>query len=79
MQRYVLLSTEGKLNNSFVGGQLGLGNEFDFWNPTPVVHLRDGESLLTNDIKDGEANQWQVEQVACGLSHTAGIVSIAHQ
>ncbi|KAK9791863.1 hypothetical protein WJX73_008713 [Symbiochloris irregularis] len=54
------------------GGQLGLGNEFDFWDPTPVPVLH-GQGA-------GEQYQagvgWKALQVACGFNHSAAVVDI---
>jgi len=52
-----------------------LGNDFDYWNPTAVRQLWVGEELRTNF--DGKQGEWTVQQVSCGLNHTAAIVEIA--
>jgi hypothetical protein len=57
-----------------VGGQLGLGNDFDYWNPTAVRQLCVGVELQSN--LEGESREWTVHQVSCGLNHTAAIVEL---
>ena len=52
------------------GGQLGLGNEFDYWKPTAVQDLTDEEG------KRLPASSWGALHVSCGLNHTAAIVKL---
>ena len=64
------------------GGQLGLGNEFDYWAPTQVTDLQ------TDGVEDqpGQPGQqastdsvlkWKAVQVSCGFNHTAAVVDVA--
>ena len=52
------------------GGQLGHGNEFDYWKPTRVERLRLGDG--------GEISSDRVRflQVSCGANHTAAVVEM---
>ncbi len=52
------------------GGQLGLGNEFDYWKPTAVKELVDEEG------RSLPALHWSALSVSCGLNHTAAIVKV---
>ena len=56
------------------GGQLGLGNDFDYWTPTAVQQLLYGDEALA--AEDGEGQGWRVQQVACGLNHSAAIAEL---
>ena len=52
------------------GGQLGTGNEFDYWKPTVIDTIEDeeGRTLL--------ASRWSALQVSCGFNHTAAIIDV---
>ncbi|CAK0784231.1 hypothetical protein CVIRNUC_007435 [Coccomyxa viridis] len=52
------------------GGQLGLGNEFDYWRPTVIDTLQDEEGRTL------PASSWSALQVSCGMNHTAAIVAV---
>ena len=52
------------------GGQLGLGNEFDYWGATQVINLQTGSETEASELV------WTAEQVSCGFNHTAAIVEI---
>ena len=59
------------------GGQLGLGNEFDYWAPARVEWVQSGAGAGVPQL-DAEGHQmWRVLQVACGLNHTAAVVEIS--
>jgi hypothetical protein len=62
------------LHEMDAGGQLGLGNDFDYWNPTAVRQLLVGEEILSN--VEGKYREWKVHQVSCGLNHTAATVEV---
>eukprot|EP00887_Chlorella_sp_A99_P006348 scaffold3.g6348.t1 len=59
---------------SSTGGQLGLGNENDYWSPARV------EWLVAKDWaphRGEDAHRaWRVLQVACGLQHTAAVIEL---
>ena len=56
------------------GGQLGLGNEFDYWAPTNVAELQvDGG---TPPQQQQAIVDWRTLQVSCGFNHTAAIVGV---
>ncbi len=50
-------------------GQLGLGNDFDFWDPTAVSTLLLEDKVLT-------ADKWRPVQVACGFNHSAAVIEL---
>ena len=52
------------------GGQLGLGNEFDYWRPTVIDTLEDEEGRTL------PASSWSALQVSCGMNHTAAVVAV---
>jgi alpha-tubulin suppressor-like RCC1 family protein len=54
--------------HSSSGGQLGHGNDFDYWRPTRVEHweTKDDSKSLTGSLK--------FLHVSCGSNHTAAIV-----
>ena len=52
------------------GGQLGLGDEFDYWKPTAVQDLVDEEQ------KTLPASSWGAMSVSCGLNHTAALIKL---
>ena len=52
------------------GGQLGTGNEFDYWRPTVVDTLEDEEGRTL------PASSWRALQVSCGLNHTAVVIDV---
>ena len=60
------------------GGQLGLGDEFDYWAPTQITDLQtaiqDKQPPLQEFVKP--AAQWTALQVSCGFNHTAAVVQI---
>lgn len=60
------------------GGQLGLGNEFDYWAPTQVTDLQaDGSESQPGQQEPSESVlRWKAVQVACGFNHTAAVVDI---
>lgn len=45
------------------GGQLGLGNDFDFWSPTEVAF--------------DSVPEVKVLQVSCGFNHTAAVLEVS--
>lgn len=51
------------------GGQLGLGDENDRWEPAAVTQLRWDHQNLS-------LNSWRAVQVSCGMNHTAAVVEI---
>lgn len=56
------------------GGQLGLGDENDYWSPTKVSQLADGGSIHTNE--DHSRISWRALDLSCGLNHTAALVEV---
>jgi len=60
------------------GGQLGLGNEFDYWAPTQVTDLQvSGGGETQPDLQQPEvASSWKALQVSCGFNHTAAIIEV---
>lgn len=62
------------------GGQLGLGNEFDYWAPTQVTDLQtDGghhHDQLGQQEPISSVLKWKAVQVSCGFNHTAAVVDI---
>jgi len=60
------------------GGQLGLGNEFDYWKPTQVTDLL----MSGNGTPESEptapilASSWKAMHVSCGFNHTAAVIEI---
>lgn len=60
------------------GGQLGLGNEFDYWAPTPVadLHTDGGKDQPGQQAATESALKWKAVQVSCGFNHTAAVVDI---
>ena len=61
------------------GGQLGLGNELDWWGPTRVQSIQDQQGAVAQQHADTEAGKvlWLVKQVACGFNHTAAVLELA--
>lgn len=62
-------------------GQLGQGNDADYWQPMPVRRLETrpaGEVLAAaaEDARAGGAPTWKAVQVSCGLNHTAAVVEV---
>jgi hypothetical protein len=59
------------------GGQLGHGNEFDYWGPTAVevLQVNDQEQVAQQDAA-GSIHAWTVVQVACGFNHTAAVIEL---
>lgn len=53
------LSFEGRTGT---GGQLGHGNDFDYWSPHHVEWLQLTETDLSKQMHDGEL-AWRVQQV----------------
>ncbi|KAL3157516.1 hypothetical protein ABBQ32_011978 [Trebouxia sp. C0010 RCD-2024] len=60
------------------GGQLGLGNEFDYWAPTQVTDLQTGGCEDQADQQAPTLSQisWRALQVSCGFNHTAAVVTL---
>ena len=59
------------------GGQLGLGNEFDYWEPTRVEWLQlDEVDWLAQRLAGDDFPAWRVLRVACGLNHSAAVVEL---
>ena len=52
------------------GGQLGTGNEFDYWRPTVIDNLED------EDGRTLPASSSTALRVSCGLNHTAAIIDV---
>lgn len=67
------LSFEGRTGT---GGQLGHGNDFDYWSPHHVEWLQLTETDLSKQVQGGEL-AWRVLQASCGLNHTAAIVELS--
>jgi len=57
------------------GGQLGLGNDFDYWKPSPVSELRIGGQAVPQF--NGNDARFAFLSVSCGFNHTAAVVEIA--
>lgn len=56
------------------GGQLGLGDEFDYWAPTQVADL---QTAARQEVSAGQnAPVWNAVQVSCGFNHTAAVIEI---
>eukprot|EP00884_Botryococcus_braunii_P015207 jgi/Botrbrau1/236/Bobra.0022s0212.1 len=51
------------------GGQLGLGDEKDRWEPAKINEL-----LWNGDVVP--SGSWQAIQVSCGMNHTAAVIEI---
>lgn len=65
-------------------GQLGHGNEFDYWDPVAVTHLAtqpgNGGGVAQFSGDGSESPQlWRVAQVSCGLNHTAAVFEVSSQ
>lgn len=60
------------------GGQLGLGNEFDYWAPTQVTDLQTegSEDQPVQQELTLSAIRWKALQVSCGFNHTAAVVDV---
>lgn len=60
------------------GGQLGLGNEFDYWAPTLVSDLQMSESgALQSEAQEPVlAARWKALEVSCGFNHTAAVIEV---
>jgi hypothetical protein len=52
------------------GGQLGHGNEFDYWRPTCAEQLM----VVEGDTKRVPA--WRARAVSCGINHSAAVVEV---
>ena len=63
------------------GGQLGLGNELDWWGPTCVKSFEDEQGFVAQQHGDTESGSapWLVKQVACGFNHTAAVIGLAER
>ena len=61
------------------GGQLGLGNELDWWGPTRVQRIQDQQGAVAQQHGDSESGnaRWLIKQVACGFNHTAAVIEDA--
>ncbi|PSC71361.1 ultraviolet-B receptor UVR8 [Micractinium conductrix] len=62
---------------SGTGGQLGHGNDFDYWSPHQVEWLQLEETEWTKQVHEGGETAWRVKQVACGLNHMAAIIELS--
>lgn len=51
------------------GGQLGVGDENDRWEPAAVTQLHWDHRILLQD-------SWRAVQVSCGMNHTAAVVQV---
>lgn len=68
------------------GGQLGLGNEFDYWQPTQVEWLQLDDTDVRRWRGDPESEddpscgrgEWRFQQVSAGFNHTAAVVDATH-
>lgn len=64
-------------------GQLGLGNDFDFWQPTVVKQIcrgPDAEQPIVQRSEDAELYDppaWRVCQVSAGFNHTVAVIETA--
>lgn len=58
------------------GGQLGVGDELDWWGPRRVQQLSTGGELIPQDSEHDEQRDWTVKQVACGFNHTAAVIEM---
>lgn len=60
------------------GGQLCLGNDFDYWQPTAVTHMATGPGGGGGVPQFGAGGHqlWRVVHVSCGMNHTAMIVEV---
>lgn len=67
------LSFEGRTGT---GGQLGHGNDFDYWSPHHVEWLQLGETDWRKQQNEDGSLAWKVQQVSCGLNHTGAIVEL---
>jgi hypothetical protein len=67
------LSFEGR---SGTGGQLGHGNDFDYWAPQHVEWLQLTDTDWARQHGDDGGLAWRVHEVSCGLNHTAAIVEL---
>ena len=59
--------------SSSSGGQLGLGDEFDYWQPTHVSMLVDPHLELVGQVN---ASSWRATCIACGFNHSAAVVAV---
>ena len=65
---------------SGTGGQLGHGNDFDYWAPSSVDWLQLSEQdWVKQQPQDGGGGElaWRVLQVSCGLNHTAAVIELS--
>lgn len=60
------------------GGQLGLGNENDYWEPAKVLRVNMGAGGDLPQLAANGHSLWRALQVSCGLNHTAAIVEISN-
>ena len=60
------------------GGQLGLGNEFDYWAPTQITDLQTAIQDKQPPESVAPAAEWRALQVSCGFNHTAAVVQIGN-
>ncbi|KAG7669828.1 hypothetical protein Ndes2437B_g06016 [Nannochloris sp. 'desiccata'] len=60
------------------GGQLCLGNDFDYWQPRTVTHLATGPGGGGGVPQFGAGGHqlWRAVQVSCGMNHTAMVFEV---
>ena len=58
------------------GGQLGIGDDCDAWEPRRVSHIQtDSGAHLPQMSPDGHI-LWRVESLSLGLNHSAAIIEL---
>lgn len=58
------------------GGQLMLGNDFDYWAPAQVTHISLPDGRIIPQFDDKGMILWHPIHVSCGLNHTAAIFEL---
>ena len=64
-------SSHALFGDNSSGGQLGLGNDFDYWEPTPLSSLMPSVGL---PMIIGQ--HWKALHIACGFNHSAAVVEV---
>lgn len=57
------------------GGQLGHGNDFDYWSPNHVEWLQLGETDWTKQQHEDGSTAWKVVQVSVGRLGRSGVAA----